>query len=273
MEIFSKKAPLEKELERLERQEQRLAERRADKKESRLNQLLADKVPEQLQHTLNTAFSKAFWLIFEKGTSIIEKICKRDELEKAYRVNEYAAKIHNNRKTLRAFSKKAGSSGTKNLVLSGVSGIGLGILGIGIPDIVLFTGLMLKGIYEIALNYGFAYETESERQFILYLIQGAVSCGEQYQAAEHQIDGYIRSGQFSEQLSMEELIEQTARCLSGELLYMKFLQGIPIVGAVGGAYDAIYMKQVIEFSELKYRCRFYLQKQFQADGADETPSA
>ena len=113
MEIFSKKAPLEKELERLERQEQRLAERRADKKESRLNQLLADKVPEQLQHTLNTAFSKAFWLIFEKGTSIIEKICKRDELEKAYRVNEYAAKIHNNRKTLRAFSKKPAAPAQK----------------------------------------------------------------------------------------------------------------------------------------------------------------
>lgn len=266
MAIFSRKTPMEKELERLDRQERRLVERRADKKESGLNQLLADKVPEQLQSTLNTAFSKAFLLIFEKGTGVIEKIYKRDELEKAYQVNEYAEEIHKDRKTLRAFSKKAGSSGAKNLVLSGVSGIGLGILGIGIPDIALFTGLMLKGIYEIALNYGFPYESDGERQFILYLIQGAVSCGEQQQTAEHQIDRYIRSGQFYEPLSTEALIEQTAGCLSGELLYMKFLQGIPVVGAVGGAYDAIYMKRIIEYAELKYRRRFYLKKQSQSSG-------
>ena len=44
--------------------------------------------------------------------------------------------------------------------------------------------------------------------------------------------------------------------MSKELLYMKFLQGIPIVGAVGGAYDAIYMKQIVKYSELKYRRRF-----------------
>ncbi|MGN1030172.1 MAG: EcsC family protein [Butyricicoccaceae bacterium] len=229
MTIFSSKTPMEKELERLERQERRLAARRAGRKESRLNQLLADKVPDRLQSTLNAAFSKAFVLIFEKGTGVIEKIYKRDELEKAYQVNEYAAEIHGDRKTLRAFSKKAGSAGTKNLILSGVSGIGLGILGIGIPDIVLFTGLMLKGIYEIALNYGFPYEIEGERQFILYLIQGAVSCGAQQQAAEHQIDQYIRSEQFREQLPTAKLIEQTAGCLSGELLYMKFLQGIPMM--------------------------------------------
>lgn len=37
---------------------------------------------------------------------------------------------------------------------------------------------------------------------------------------------------------------------------MKFLQGIPIVGAVGGAYDVIYLKQIIEYANLKYERRF-----------------
>ena len=54
-----------------------------------------------------------------------------------------------------------------------------------------------------------------------------------------------------------KLIEDTAGCLSKELLYMKFLQGIPVAGAIGGAYDAIYMKLIAEYSELKYRRRFY----------------
>ncbi len=41
---------------------------------------------------------------------------------------------------------------------------------------------------------------------------------------------------------------------------MKFLQGIPIVGAAGGAFDGIYMNQVVKYAELKYRRRFYEKK-------------
>jgi hypothetical protein len=59
---------------------------------------------------------------------------------------------------------------------------------------------------------------------------------------------------------VEEAIKSAAGCLSKELLYMKFLQGIPVVGAIGGAYDAIYMKQIMEYAELKYRRRFYLRQ-------------
>ena len=59
---------------------------------------------------------------------------------------------------------------------------------------------------------------------------------------------------------MEVRIESTSERMSTELLYMKFLQGIPVVGAVGGAYDAIYMKRVSKYAELKYRRRFYLNR-------------
>ena len=38
---------------------------------------------------------------------------------------------------------------------------------------------------------------------------------------------------------------------------MKFLQGLPIVGALGGAYDAVYMKRINDYARLKYRRRFY----------------
>ena len=54
----------------------------------------------------------------------------------------------------------------------------------------------------------------------------------------------------------EETIQKTASCLSKELLYMKFLQGIPVVGAVGGAYDVVYLKQITEYANLKYERRF-----------------
>ena len=55
--------------------------------------------------------------------------------------------------------------------------------------------------------------------------------------------------------SLDEIMEETAGILSRELLYMKFLQGIPIVGVVGGAFDLKYMKEITAYAELKYRKR------------------
>ena len=48
--------------------------------------------------------------------------------------------------------------------ISGVPGAGksTSIDVFGLPDIALFTGLMLKGVYEIALSYGFDYDDEEE---------------------------------------------------------------------------------------------------------------
>ena len=54
--------------------------------------------------------------------------------------------------------------------------------------------------------------------------------------------------------------ERAAEGLSKELLYMKFLQGLPVVGAVGGIYDAVYMKRITEYANLKYKKRFLMKK-------------
>ena len=241
---------------KLEKQEAVYLQKQMEKNDSKLNQFLADKVPENLQGTLDKAFSKAFYMVFEKGTGVIEKTYKKEELQKDYQINEYIAGVKENRKSLKAFSKKAAGAGTVNLLLSGASGIGLGVLGIGLPDIVLFTGLMLKSVYEIALSYGFDYQEDEERKFILMLIQGALSHGKELQCINGKVNAYIDNGVFVEKESMDESIAKAAGCLSKELLYMKFLQGIPIVGAAGGAYDAIYMKKVVKYAELKYRRRF-----------------
>lgn len=256
----TKQTPLEKEWLKVEKQEQKYLQKRMEKQDSKLNQLLEKKVPEGLQQTLNTAFAKAFSVVFEKGTGVIEKTYKREQLEKDFQVNEYAAQVMDNRKSLKTFSKKATLAGNVNLILSGVSGIGLGVLGIGIPDIVLFTGLMLKSVYEIALSYGYDYQSRKEKLFILLLIRGAVSYGEELQGINAEINQYMETGNYLTYISLEDSINATAVCLSRELLYMKFLQGIPIVGVAGGAYDVIYMKQVVKYAELKYRRRFYLKR-------------
>lgn len=257
MVIFQQVPPLEAEWKRLVRQEERFLGKYIRKKETFINQKLKEKVPEKLQYTIEQAFGKAFSLIFDRGTEIIEKTYNREEMKKTYQINEYTDEVRNNRKSLTAFSRKAGVSGAVNVALSGVSGIGMGVLGIGLPDIPLFTAMMLKGIYEIALNYGFDYDAEEEKYFILLLIQGAVSGGEDMMNTDKKINTCIKNMCLPQNYNREEMIQKTAACLSKELLYMKFLQGVPVVGAVGGAYDVIYMKRITEYAGLKYKRRFY----------------
>ena len=250
------KSALEKEWAKLEKDEYTYLDKNLNKEDSKLNQFLSDKVSGGLQQTLDSAFAKAFQLVFEKGTDIIEKSYKKEDIEKEFAINSYAANVKENRKNLKAFSKKASGAGRANLLFSGVSGVGMGLLGIGIPDIVVFTSLMLRSVYETSLHYGFGYDTEEEKKFILLLIQGAVCHDTNLLRINNELNAYIETGSFSREVRLEDCIKKAAAALSKELLYMKFLQGIPLVGAVGGAYDVIYMKQINKFAELKYRRRF-----------------
>ena len=49
---------------------------------------------------------------------------------------------------------------------------------------------------------------------------------------------------------------EASHALSSELLYMKFLQGIPIAGIIGGMYDAVYLKRIADYADMKYKRRF-----------------
>lgn len=141
-----------------------------------------------------------------------------------------------------------------------MEGVGLGILGIGLPDIPLFTGMILKSIYETALHYGFPYDTEEEKYFILLLIQAALSYGEELEAINDRADRFIMEQTLPHGYDSREQIKETSAVLSGELLYMKFLQGIPVAGVIGGAYDSVYLKRILDYAKLKYRKRFLMYK-------------
>lgn len=61
-----------------------------------------------------------------------------------------------------------------------------------------------------------------------------------------------------------EQIRRTSDALSKELLYLKFVQGIPVVGVVGGLSDMVYQKKISDYAELKYRRRFLTKKKPQS---------
>ncbi len=111
--MFQKKTSYQKEWEKFVKKEKKYLEKQFNKKNSFLNQKLEEKVPKKLQGTLDTAFAKAFHLIFEKGTSVIEKTYRKDEIEKQYQINKYANELKQDKKSLRTFSKNAKGSGAK----------------------------------------------------------------------------------------------------------------------------------------------------------------
>ena len=260
--LLSRKSPYEKELRRLENKEAAWLERRTAKKDPALNRFLADKIPAGLQNTLNSAFFTAFETIFSRGGGIIDKTFSPKEAQKTYEINRCAAFIRPDKKNLRAFSKNARRTSTGNTALSGAAGIGMGIFGVGLPDIPILVGFLLKTVYQIAVSFGYEYASDKERYFILLLLEGAAARGEHAITMEKTVDAFIR-GETPEinPDSLKIQMRRTADALSADLLYLKFIQTIPIVGAAGGISDIVCMRETADFAEMKYRRRFYTEKE------------
>ncbi len=233
---------------------------------------IAKYVPEKFEHTLKEGFYRAFRLIFDKGTGVIEKTYDKEKREQDYKIQEFAAELKNSRKSVKAFQKSAAKNQAVNGVLSAAEGIGMGLFGMGIPDIPLFLGLLLKSIYEIALSYGFSYDGEEEQIFILKLIETALLEGESLEAGNAQLNRIIDG---AEKLSAdkEAQMRRTADALADEMLYLKFVQGLPVVGILGGVSDLVYQRKISEYALLKYKRRFCCKMRKSGPGAVVSPDA
>ena len=236
--------------------------------------LAEKKVPDSLQNTLETAFNKAFVTVFEKGSGVIEKTYRKKKQIKVFQDNKKemdAAAFQG--KVLRKFERQAKRTIYKNLTISMVEGIGLGLVGWGIPDIPIFVSIMLKSIYEIAISYGFQYTTEREKLFILKVIDTALKSGDTLREKDEQLNRILdrysaeemeypqgEEDVFVTELQIKRQIDATSDALSHALLYGKFVQGTMVIGVVGGAADVTCLKQITEYAALKYKRRFLMRQ-------------
>jgi len=254
-----KQEQIKSELRKLAKSEERFISKNIPEKEVKWKEKIDRYIPEKLGTTLNSAFCKAFTLIFEDGTGIIEKTYNKEKLGQDYKVNEYSAGLRNNKSSLKKFGKVAYGRKTANTAVSAAAGIGMGVLGMGIPDIPVFLAIILKSIYEIAINFGFGYETEEEQMFILKIIETSLCHGDSLMQGDMEINDWIQSdGGILFMTGREEQVEKTSLVLSEELLYFKFIQGIPVIGITGGISDMVYQKKITDYAFLKYKKRFLL---------------
>ena len=237
---------LKKELTKARISETDFLIRRKKQKQSYIDSKIEKYVPEGLAGTLEAAFTKAFEIIFRDGTGIIKKTYGRGSSD-----NDDIVMLRTRARAILA----------KDTVVTAAEGTGLGLAGIGLPDIPVFTAVLLRNIYQLAECYGFDYESKTEQVFILKLIETGLSYGEsaeklndELNALMEQIDNedYTYYGLISQQ------IKAASEAVSKEVLYMKFIQTIPVVGAAGGISNLTCLNKVGRFAELKYRKRFIM---------------
>ncbi|MCI5593122.1 MAG: EcsC family protein [Clostridiales bacterium] len=237
---------LKKELTKARISETDFLIRRKKQKQSYIDSKIEKYVPDGLAGTLEAAFTKAFEIIFRDGTGIIKKTYGRGSSD-----NDDIVMLRNRARAILA----------KDTVVTAAEGTGLGLAGIGLPDIPVFTAVLLRNIYQLAECYGFDYESKTEQVFILKLIETGLSYGEsaeklndELNALMEQIDNedYTYYGLISQQ------IKAASEAVSKEVLYMKFIQTIPVVGAAGGISNLTCLNKVGRFAELKYRKRFIM---------------
>lgn len=253
---------LNKEFMALQRREDKLMAAAVKARRPGWKKALEEKVPEKVYTGLNSAFAKGFSLVFQHGRKLIEKTYKKDAISQNLTAREEGFRTSGNRKEMKQLHKSAQKSSNLNIVLTTVEGIGLGALGIGMPDIVLFLSTALRGVYETALHYGFGYESRYEQMLILKMMAASLSAGEDWFHRNKEVNDWMLRD--SREISDEDLqaqIQDTASVFAVDMLLLKFIQGLPVVGILGGAANPLYYNKIIRYVQLKYKRRYLLQQQ------------
>ena len=263
---MKKENMLAKQLRITEKQEKNFLQRKDNIFiETKINPLLSkihSKIPAALVNKIDSAFYKGFQLVFEKGSSYIEKTYNRKKMNITHDLNNYAVDRYQSKKHMRSMINQNTQTKLLNESISALEGGVLGLLGVGLPDIPLFTAVIIKTIQETALTYGYDYDSTNEKEYILYLICAAMSPKDKSLEYDKEVDSLSEKleADVDPQLSLDELMKKTASLLSESLLTLKFVQGLPIVGVIGGIVNPIILHRIGTYAGIKYKKRYLLSK-------------
>ena len=280
----------DRQLERLRRREEQLFRRDAARRKGRILSWAEKRVPDKLMATMDAAFYTAFQVLFQRGTGLLGRTIPARKLLGERYLKEYAIKKAPGARSMGAFHRSAVLSGalttaaaTAEGCVLGLLGMGLpdipilmsillravyhtavryGLLGMGLPDIPILMSILLRAVYHTAVRYGFAYDTKGERSYILLLLCAALTTGPDRKTYSDRADelGRLLDQEQVPWGDLEAQMREAARALAGAMLVPKFLQGMTIIGVVGGASNFSTSRRVTEMANLKYQRRFLEKK-------------
>lgn len=220
------------------------------------------RIPAMLVNTMDEAFYRAFQVLFEKGTGLLRLTIAEKKLKADRFIREYYLKEKPDAKRVESFHKSARLGGVAATILATLEGCVLGLFGMGLPDIPILMSLLLRTVYQTALRYGFRYDSQQERYFILLVLSAALAKGserKEYSLMADQVGRSIDKGnRFS--FNLDDQMRETSKALARSMLVAKFIQGTSIVGVVGGLSNFSASRRVANMANLKYQKRFLEKK-------------
>lgn len=259
---------LNKASDRIERKEKQLLNKKEPtfikEQISPITNKIASRIPKQMDELFQKAFESGFSFLFEKGTPLIEKSYQTENAAMKYEINQFILEKSFSKKNLRRFRHQANRSIMKNQVLSSIEGSVLGFFGIGLPDIPIFLSLILKSIYEIALSYGFEYHTRVEQMYIMSVLCASLTSDDEQRMFAKQCDligSYIDENIQYLNYNIDEMIKVTSRKLASQVVFSKFIQGLPVVGISGGISNLSLLSKITGMANIKYQKRFLVRTQ------------
>lgn len=228
-----------------------------EKKIAPIREKLEEKIPRKMIEMFEKAFEKGFYYVFENGTVIIEKSYNSEKLKNEADINEYILSKKVNNRNLSRIDKKVKQSILINKSITTIEGTVLGAFGVGLPDIPVFIGILLKTIYEICLRYGFDYDLEDEKVFILNIISAGTNKNSERILYSNEADriGYNIDNNISTKININDSIKKTSKNLSESIIVSKVIQGIPIVGIYGAISNYKIIGEISELASIKYKKR------------------
>lgn len=250
-------------LKHIQKAEMKMLRYRPDRPTFAGGDFIRSKVPDKLLGVLESAFEKGFLYIFDKGTSMIERSGNLPGIREKSAYHHTVIKRQISKQSIKNFDVSAANKSWTNKGLSTVEGAALGVFGIGLPDIPVFLGMIFKSLYETAASYGFNYKSPEERAYILALIRVAATKDSQRILESENCDriGQLIDAGHGEEVArtredLNDDIKNTSQLLASSMLVAKFIQGITLVGTVGGGFNYYWIHRITKVAALKYKKRF-----------------
>lgn len=256
----------EKELNILLKEELKFIEKKPSqflkKEKDFLNSFIEHKTPEKIQITTEAVFQSAFEFIFEEGIDIIEKTYSKYKLQNEYENNKKEFNLKRNEKALKKFDKSVKTSNNISAFLTGVKSTALGTLGVGLPDIPIFVAEIIRVVYSTALKYGYSYDNENEKIFVLSIIDFALCETSQKQKYSGICDNIAECIETEKNISisLKDMEYETSQILSKTVCGTKLIQGVMIAGILSSAGNISIINNVSKSAYLKYKKRFIMYK-------------
>ena len=227
-----------------------------------LNSFIEHKTPEKIQITTEAVFQSAFEFIFEEGIDIIEKTYSKYKLQNKYENNKKEFNLKRNEKALKKFDKSVKTSNNISAFLTGVKSTALGTLGVGLPDIPIFVAEIIRVVYSTALKYGYSYDNENEKIFVLSIIAFALCETSQKQKYSEICDNIAECIETEKNISisLKDMECETSQILSKTVCGTKLIQGVMIAGILSSVGNISIINNVSKSAYLKYKKRFIMYK-------------